>query len=132
MFLRISKLVFIRESKLDVGFLLFISVVLLGGLTGCSLFMNNAAARIKVIDEETADSCDKVGDIQVKVIAKLGAINREPSKVKAEADSFAAVKAVDLNATAILSLDDPKTKEDNRSYAAYVCPDKKRSRNNIN
>ena len=92
-------------------------------LPGCSsiLFVGQKSSKIQVISSAEAINCEKLQEVKVKVVARLGKINRDPAKFKVEAQNKALNKAAEINATAISPLSEV-SKEGNQTFAAYHCP----------
>ena len=101
-----------------------LGLILLAGLVGggCSglILVGQKSGLIKIISQEEAAQCEKLGEIPVKALARLGKINRDRAKVEVEAENIARNKAVEINATAISPLTE-MTKEGNQTFAAYDC-----------
>ena len=100
--------------------ILILLAVLVGG--GCSglILVGQKSGFIKIISQEEAAQCEKLDEITVKALAKLGKINRVHAKVEIEAENIARNKAVEINATAISPLTE-MTKDGNQTFAAYDC-----------
>ena len=108
-----------KISSNNILILILLAVLLGGGCSGLIL-VGQKAGFIKIISQEEAAQCEKLDEITVKALAKLGKINRVHAKVEIEAENMARHKAVEINATAISPLTE-MTKDGNQTFAAYDC-----------
>ena len=88
----------------------------------CASFvkLESGAEEIKLISVDEASTCEQLGKVDVKVLAKLGAIKRNKEKQEEEASVLARNSAKDFAANAVAPLNDI-SEEGKQVYLIYKC-----------
>ncbi|MEO6975482.1 MAG: DUF4156 domain-containing protein [Gallionella sp.] len=107
-----------RISKL----MLVITVVLLGGLGGCTSMMIGQRAgsdRVSMANADQVAGCQSKGETIVSVVAGVGFINRREDAVEADLYQLARNNAVDAGADTLVKGASPVFGK--RTYQMYKC-----------
>lgn len=89
-------------------------------LSACTWVNENTDGRdVSVSTPQRIGSCQKSGDINVSVAAKIGFINRSSKKIQEELLVLARNEAIKLRADTIVAVDKPS--KGAQQYTAYDC-----------
>jgi hypothetical protein len=95
--------------------------LVLGVLTGCNHVPLDAEAEgTRVIDQNEAASCERVGNTQVKVLSKIVGIKRGEEKMSKELTTLARNAAVEMNGNAVMA--EGEISDGGQKFAIYRCP----------
>lgn len=97
--------------------LAMVSSIMLGGCTWVKV--SPGGEKVRVLSPTEVTNCNLIGDTQVSLLARVGAVNRNEEKVQQELYALARNSAADMGGDTVVPISE--VHEGKQRYTVYKC-----------
>jgi len=99
------------------AWVLVVASIAVGGCTWVKL--SPGGEKVRVLSSAEVASCTLVGDTNVSLLARVGAVNRNEEKVQRELDALARNSAADMGGDTVVPVSE--INDGKQRYSVYKC-----------